>query len=1528
MSERVRRASQPPDLRLSLDPAGEGQDGGEGGGGWRISPTDISQYTRLDQCMRYLRLRLYERMRGLNFMYSYGVTPQAIPPMLTRSGREFEERVEQAVAARFRTINFARQAGTLTNPANPARGPDNQQVVQLARDLRPGEVIYLFQPRLTVHIAGWQMSGDIDILRMERDGSAQLRLLISDAKSSTAARVEHRLQVAFYRTMLAALLEQHGVPFASIDTAILYRGTPDPADSQDAVSATGTNIEEQRRAAVELFGVDDAFLEVTPDPDAYLQSVEDLVTGPQSVARQVASMPFEEVPFHLDRRCDNCLYNEFCMKWSAERDDLSLLPHLTAMDKDALRRAGVRTVRDLAAIKELRRSVPDMHRTGAGAGGGGGTEAQAGQGISAEEVQNGTFDLVPAPGMEGLVRRLAASWPVGPRLDELIYRARAFRRWKGDPLEAPRYIPGKGHGSLPYCDPHHNPNLVRVYVDAGHDYLHNRVYMLGALVVACEHGEPRPDRRRTIVHITDGPPDSPHKEEQLFVRWIADTLRAIIELAAPDPDGQRKAPIHLIFYDHDSQRILLDGLGRHLADIFGATPLFDFLTQMAAYDSPIATFLEDEIRELKNYPMVCQSLQAVAAYLKFDWNRPLPFRDLFKARMFDFWGKLDEHAVPEGQTRWYTNRARFSSQIPLEYAYAAWGQLPDPADLPGGDDFAPYRHATPDLLKGFEARRLEAIEHIAGDFRGNYLTQKTPFNLPDLAQFEEKAPTLAHALQEFLTIERHVELAAWKSTRNIAPERRVLMGETLLVRYVEDDQPPEVIEANRQHLARQRLRDEYEAAHRSEHPDDDRVRLSREQKKETEWSNAGLSFVLRLETEGVDAGVDEVLGLTNLREGERVVVFPRYVTDSRLPPDQRTLNTPTPKQMLYGARATITGVTVERDEAGRALSARVQIRMEKGMQGTLKGFTFGSFNKYPFEDGGLYTLDSDPNDIYGYWCWTVVEELCRRVAAAPDPPTFAHTGNALYDRLVAQAGAPLSRPLNEAEGLRFLEGLEALHAAGALHDFEESKRQYIGEHFANPMLLVQGPPGTGKSYTTAFSVLARMQAAMAEGRPFRVLMSCKTHAATDVLLDNMRHVQRKLREKSHTHPDIFDRYFDRRVLDVPLFRIAPRETREDEGIAVLAKAADDDVDEGRPCNADVVQGHMWCVAAATPGAVYRMIKERWGGKDLFGHYIFHCIVLDETSQMNLPEAMMASLPLDPGGQLIVVGDHRQMPPIVRHDWASERRRTFQQYKTYRSLFETLLDMQPPPPIIRFAESFRLHADMAEFLRREIYSRDGIRYHSRRHNVLKSCEIDDPFVAAVLSPDHPIVVVVHDEEGSQSRNPFERALMEPVIRAMADQRLLSLDPLSGLGVVVPHRAQRADFQNALPVLVDRDPHTGTVRYSAVDTVERFQGGERTAILVSATESDRDYLLAASDFMYDPRRLTVAISRAKEKLVLVASRSVFSLFSLDEEAFHNAQMWKNLLRRTCTVKLWEGERLGHHVQVWGNASTSASTSTSGG
>ena len=103
-----------------------------------------------------------------------------------------------------------------------------------------------------------------------------------------------------------------------------------------------------RRPQTRYFGDDVGLLEIVANAADYRRSVHDLVTGPDSTAQRVIDTPFDALPFHLTAKCDGCLYNEFCMKRSVERDDLSLLPHLMANDKGALLGAGIATIRDLA----------------------------------------------------------------------------------------------------------------------------------------------------------------------------------------------------------------------------------------------------------------------------------------------------------------------------------------------------------------------------------------------------------------------------------------------------------------------------------------------------------------------------------------------------------------------------------------------------------------------------------------------------------------------------------------------------------------------------------------------------------------------------------------------------------------------------------------------------------------------------------------------------------------------------------------------------------------------------------------------------------------------------------------------------------------------------------------------------------------------------------------------------------------------------------------------------------------------------
>ncbi|MGB3327443.1 MAG: DEAD/DEAH box helicase, partial [Thermomicrobiales bacterium] len=967
-----------------------------------------------------------------------------------------------------------------------------------------------------------------------------------------------------------------------------------------------------------------------------------------------------------------------------------------------------------------------------------------------------------------------------------------------------------------------------------------------------------------------------------------------VEVAAAQPNaiGVPAAPIHLIFFNAYAQQVLLEALGRHATEVLGATALYDFVTQAAAYDSPIVSYLDREIKTRKNYPMVCQSLQSVSALLRFDWNTPQPFRTIFRERMFDYVGKAESLAFAPGDDRsspWYTSHARFDSQIPLEYLHAAWDELPQPQ--PGKADLvAPYRGVSREQLLGFQARRLEAMEWITRDIPGNRQTTHTPFALPSLAEYTTKASTLAEALDEFLAIERHVELAAWKSARTKPPEERVLDGEALVVAFHAEDQDPEMLTRVQEFTRRVLLNDEYRRVYAAEHPGE-KIALTKEQKADVKCDPEGIVLRMRVDVRDVACDLDEALALSTLKPGERVVLARRWEVDSR-PDRDRTPYTPTPKSLLYRMRVELRHLDVTRDGDGRATAAEAEVALLGQFGGTATGGYAFAGHAVPIADGETFSLDPDPNNYYGGWLAKVTEGLM--------------TGgeNAVYAHLAGNPLPPVPWPEAAAQGQeRFLHGLDALHAAGAIHDFEQSKRDYIGAHGGDPLLMVQGPPGTGKSYSTAFAIFARLQGAMAAGLDCRVVVSCKTHAATNVLLKNVRDVQEKLARIAAAHPDIWRDFFDDRLLAVPLFRHAQRDAEPlPSPIQML------DREKATAWNTIAADDSRWCVLGATPGGLYKLVTGRFArAKGLFGHELVDLVVLDEASQMNLPEAVMATLPLRLHGRLVVVGDHRQMPPIVKNDWGREVRRSFQEFRAFDSLFLALLGLDPAPPIVRFAESFRLHAVMAEFLREEIYRHDGIPYFSRRREELPAPKhpAPDAFVRAALDPEQPLTVIVHDEEESQHRNRFEQDLIAPILEALAAPDGYGLDAVKGMGVVVPHRAQRAALQEAIPALTVRDEATGEVRLSAVDTVERFQGDEREVIVIGATESDPGYLLENGEFLLDPRRLTVALSRAKQKLILVAARSVFEIFSADEEVFTNAQLWKNLLRKACIVPIWSGE-----------------------
>jgi uncharacterized protein len=109
------------------------------------------------------------------------------------------------------------------------------------------------------------------------------------------------------------------------------------------------------------------------------------------------------------------------------------------------------------------------------------------------------------------------------------------------------------------------------------------------------------------------------------------------------------------------------------------------------------------------------------------------------------------------------------------------------------------------------------------------------------------------------------------------------------------------------------------------------------------------------------------------------------------------------------------------------------------------------------------------------------------------------------------------------------------------------------------------------------------------------------------------------------------------------------------------------------------------------------------------------------------------------------------------------------------------------------------------------------------------------------------------------------------------------------VVVPFRLQRRRLRREL------------ARHVQVDTVEKFQGGERDVIVLSMTAGNQGYVNTLADFLLDPNRFNVGASRMRQKLVVVASKALFRAGATDAGDYADQKSWKllyNALARDST------------------------------
>jgi len=309
---------------------------------------------------------------------------------------------------------------------------------------------------------------------------------------------------------------------------------------------------------------------------------------------------------------------------------------------------------------------------------------------------------------------------------------------------------------------------------------------------------------------------------------------------------------------------------------------------------------------------------------------------------------------------------------------------------------------------------------------------------------------------------------------------------------------------------------------------------------------------------------------------------------------------------------------------------------------------------------------------------------------------------------------------------------------------------------------------------------------------------------------------------------------------------------------------------------------------ATPPGLYGLMKKIGGSEPPWGEGFFDLLVVDEASMMRLPELILSGSFLCKSSQILVAGDHRQLPPIQAHNWEKEDRRTLEELASFLSAmdFLRLLRMEDlgidrikraqgaDIPTERLCESHRCHTVVAEFLKEWVYEKDKIDFRSERRETLDVSEPNTDGLRVALEPGNVFVLIVHDEAESFQSNLVEASIVEVLVRNVRS---------NNVGVITPHNAQKGLLKNMLSEGCEN------VR---VDTVEKYQGGSADFVIISSTVSDPDYVRCESDFLLNLNRINVAISRMKKKLVVVASKSIFDFMPQDAKDYDKALLWRGI------------------------------------
>jgi superfamily I DNA and/or RNA helicase len=400
---------------------------------------------------------------------------------------------------------------------------------------------------------------------------------------------------------------------------------------------------------------------------------------------------------------------------------------------------------------------------------------------------------------------------------------------------------------------------------------------------------------------------------------------------------------------------------------------------------------------------------------------------------------------------------------------------------------------------------------------------------------------------------------------------------------------------------------------------------------------------------------------------------------------------------------------------------------------------------------------------------------------------------------------------------------------------------------AEDLALVHGPPGTGKT-TVLVEVVRR---AVARGE--KVLASAPSNLAVDNLLERLAGAGLSCVRVGHPArvlPGLVDRTLEALSAGHEAAGIARELVAEALALRRDARKRKQRRGPGRFSEARVKERDARALLAEARALEARAQAEvldraqvvlatltSLDGPALAGRR-FSLAVLDEATQALEPATYLALLRAE---RAVLAGDHLQLPPTVLSAAAQEGGLGI-------SLFERLAadGAGGAAAVAVLAEQHRMNTRIMAFPSAALY---GGRL--RAHPAAADRAVDGAPLEVVDTAGCGFEEEV--PEGSDSRqNPGEAELAAGEVR-----RVLALGvPPAEIAVISPYDAQVQRLRQLLGDELDRGLE--------VDTVDGFQGREKDAVIVSLVRSNEG---GEVGFLADVRRMNVAMTRARKKLVVI-------------------------------------------------------------